>query len=75
MPKKGDVHVVPSAKGWRVELEGTNRARSTHTTQAEAASAGRDIARRNQSELLIHRRDGQIRERNTYGADPRSSKG
>ena len=25
MPKKGDVHVVPSDKGWRVEIEGTGR--------------------------------------------------
>ena len=35
MPKKGDVHVVPSDKGWRVEIEGTGGARSTHETQAE----------------------------------------
>ena len=25
MPKKGDVHVVPSDKGWRVEVEGSGR--------------------------------------------------
>ena len=39
MPKKGDVHVVPSDKGWRVEIEGTGGARSTHKTQVEAAQS------------------------------------
>jgi hypothetical protein len=75
MPKKGDVHVIPSDKGWRVQIEGTGRARSTHQTQAEAAKAGRDIARRNKSELLVHGRDGKIRERSTFGNDPRRTKG
>jgi hypothetical protein len=72
---KGDVHVVPSDRGWRVEVEGTARARSTHTTQAEAATAAREIARRNESELLIHRRNGTIRDRSTHGRDPRRSRG
>lgn len=29
---KGDVHVAPSEKGWRVEIVGTNRARSPDNT-------------------------------------------
>jgi hypothetical protein len=70
----GDVHVVPSDKGWRVEVEAA-RARSTHETQAEARQAAREIARRSKAELLVHGRNGQIRERNTYGKDPRKTKG
>jgi hypothetical protein len=73
--EKGDVHVVPNERGWRVEVEGTARARSTHATQAEARQAAREIARRSKSELLVHGRNGRIRERNTYGKDPRTSKG
>jgi hypothetical protein len=72
---KNDVHVVPGDRGWKVELEGTGRARSTHLTQREAAQAGREIAKRGKSELLIHGRNGRIRERSTYGHDPRRSKG
>lgn len=72
---KGDVHVMPGDKGWRVETEGNARARSTHQTQAKAREAARDIARRNKVELLVHGRNGQIRERNTYGKDPRRTKG
>ena len=75
MPRQGDVHVVPSDRGWRVEVEGAARARSTHTTQAEAAKAAREVARKNQSELLIHGRDGKIRDRSTYGSDPSRTRG
>jgi hypothetical protein len=72
---KGDIHVVPSESGWRVEVAADGRARSVHRTQREAAEAAREIARRNKRELFIHDRDGRIRERNTYGRDPRRSKG
>jgi hypothetical protein len=72
---KGDVHVVPSDQGWRVEVAADGRARSVHRTQGEAREAAREIARRTQKELLVHGRDGRIRERNTYGRDPRRSRG
>ena len=75
MPKKGDVHVVPSDRGWRVEVEGSNRARSTHAKQNEAWKAARDVARTNNSEALLHGRNGKIRQRSTYGNDPRQTKG
>jgi hypothetical protein len=58
MPKQGDIPVVPANGRWRVEAEGTARVRSTHDAQAEARQAGREIARKNQAELLIHGRDG-----------------
>jgi hypothetical protein len=66
---------MPSEKGWRIEVEGTARPRSTHKTQSEAAKAGRDLARKNEAELLIHGRNGKIRDRSTYGRDPRRTKG
>lgn len=71
---KGDVHVVPAENGWRVEIA-AGRARSVHRTQAGAREAAREMARRTRSELFVHGRDGRIRERNTYGPDPRQSKG
>jgi hypothetical protein len=75
MPKKGDVHVMPGVKGWRVEVEGSDRPRSNHKTQSEAAKAARTIARSNKSELLIHGRNGRVRDRSTYGPDPRRTRG
>jgi hypothetical protein len=72
---KGDIHVVPSEEGWRVEVAADGRARSVHRTQREAREAAREIARRNERKLFVHRRDGQIRERSTYGRDPRRTPG
>jgi hypothetical protein len=75
MPKKGDVHVVPGEKGWRVEVEGQTRASGTHDTQQAAWEQAQRVARQNKSEALLHGRNGKIRERNTYGHDPRKTKG
>lgn len=44
-------------------------------TQEEAIAAGTERAKQDEVELLIHGRDGQIRERNTFGHDPRDVKG
>lgn len=72
---KGDVHVVPNGgDGWKVEKEGGSRGRN-FDTQKDAWEAAKNTARREKSEALLHGRNGQIRERNTYGPDPRSSKG
>ncbi|WP_131469738.1 DUF2188 domain-containing protein, partial [Xanthomonas citri] len=56
-------HVVPHQDGWAVKGEGNGRATSVHDTQQEAIDAGREIARNQQSELVIHRPNGQIRDK------------
>ena len=63
-------HVVPREGKWAVRGEGNARDTSLHQTQQEAIDAARQIAINQQSELLIHGRDGRIRERNSYGNDP-----
>ena len=68
-------HVVPSGGQWGVRGAGNSRVTSRHGTQAEAAAAAREIARNQGSEVLIHRPNGQIRERNSYGNDPFPPKG
>jgi hypothetical protein len=75
MPKQGDVHVLPDENGWRIELKGSSRPKVTHKTQAAAWKAAKRIAQQNRSEAVLHGRDGKIRERNTYGRDPRRTKG
>lgn len=74
MPRKNQ-HVVPSDDGWAVKSAGSKRATKVFSTQKEAISAARDIAQRQKSELLVHGRDGRIREKNTYGKDPYPPKG
>lgn len=68
-------HVVPHEEGWAVRGAGNSRATSVHETQAEAIERGREIAQNQSSELLIHGRNGQIRERDSYGNDPFPPKG
>lgn len=63
-------HVVPHEGGWAVKGAGNSRATSVHETQAQAIDAARNIARNQESELLIHGRNGQIRERDSFGNDP-----
>lgn len=65
-----NVHVVRREQGWAVTREGAERDSSHHSTQAEAISQATETARREGVELLIHRQDGRIRERNSYGNDP-----
>jgi hypothetical protein len=68
-------HVVPSGGKWSVLASGATRASGTYATQQEAIETARERARRGGTELYIHGRDGRIRERNSYGADPYPPKG
>jgi hypothetical protein len=61
---------VPADDQWGVRGEGNARLTSRHATQGEAEHAAREIARRERSEMVIHRPDGRIRDRNSYGRDP-----
>jgi hypothetical protein len=63
-------HVVPRDGDWAVRGEGNSRDTSHHDTRAEAIDAARDIARNQGSELLVHGRQGRIRQRDSYGGDP-----
>ena len=72
---KRDQHVVPHKGGWAVRGAGSRRASSVHPTQGEAITAGREIARNQRTELYIHGRNGQIRERDSHGNDPFPPKG
>lgn len=71
---KRNVHVVPHEAGWAVRKDGAERASSVHSTQAEAADAGRRAAKAERSELRIHGRDGKIRDSDSFGRDPHPPK-
>lgn len=72
---KRNQHVVPHSGGWAVRGANSQRATSVHGTQAEAIDAARGIARHQGTELLVHGRNGQIRERDSFGNDPYPPKG
>ncbi len=68
---KKNFHVVPhDDKGWAVRKEGSKKVSSTHTTQDDAIQQGKEWAQKDQAELVIHRKDGRIRDKDSYGNDP-----
>lgn len=66
-----DLHIVPHKEKWAVKKEGVDKPTRVTNTQKEAIDIGRELAKKNQSELLIHGQNGKIREKNSYGNDPR----
>jgi hypothetical protein len=68
-------HIVPHEGRWAVKPEGAKQPSSTHSTQREAIDRGRQVAEDRGGELLIHGRDGRIRERDSHGRDPFPPKG
>lgn len=73
MPKK-NYHVVPAGPNWKVKGERNERADSVHGTQKSAIDRARELARKNRSEVVIHRPDGVIRDKDSYGNDPNPPK-
>ena len=56
--------------GWQVKGAGNSRATKRTATQAEAIAVARSIAINQNSEILIHGKNGRIRARDSYGNDP-----
>lgn len=74
MSSKGQ-HVVPNGNRWSVRKAGASRASGTFSTQSEAISRARELAKSQSTELYVHGRDGRIRDRQSYGNDPFPPKG
>ena len=68
-------HVVPNGNNWAVKGEGNSKNTRITQTQKEAIDIARTIARKEQSELIIHGKDGQIRQKDSYGNDQFPPKG
>jgi len=68
-------HVVKHPDGWAVKGAGNTKATKVVKTQLEAVNYAREIAMNQKSEMLIHGRNGQIREKNSYGPDEYPPKG
>lgn len=68
-------HVVKRGDGWAVRGAGNTRDTSHHDTQEQARQRAREIAINQQSEVVIHDRHGQIRDKDSYGNDPNPPRG
>lgn len=71
---KKDIHVVPHSEGWATKKEGATRAGVVVDTQREAIERVREQAKRENVEVVIHRKDGKVRDSDSYGRDPNPPK-
>jgi hypothetical protein len=63
-------HVVLNPTGgWSVRQSGASRASRVFETQADAVRYGKEIAKQERTGLYVHRRDGTIKEKDSYGSD------
>ena len=67
--KKKNVHIVP-AKGWGVKKEGRKKNSFIALTKSQAIEIGREIAKKEKTELVIHNLDGKISDKDSFGNDP-----
>lgn len=69
------VSVTKHQNGWQAKVAGNERASKVCSTQAECREFGIDLAKKIGAEFTLHGTDGKIREKNSYGHDPRNIKG
>ena len=71
---KKEVHTVKTPAGWANKLPG-GKVLSNHRKKETAQAAGRREAIKRKAEHVIHKVDGTIGQKNSYGNDPRRTKG
>ncbi|MGE4503501.1 MAG: DUF2188 domain-containing protein [Thiomicrospira sp.] len=74
---KKSTHVVPNSErgGWDIRQSGSERSSGHFETKAEAEKRAREISRNQESELVIHNKDGKIARKDSHGNDPHPPKG
>ena len=60
------IHTVCRADGWANVCDVWPRARDPHSTKAEAEAAGRERAKQEKTEHIVHDADGTIEQRTSY---------
>ncbi len=65
-PKTYNQHVVPHDEEWAIKGEGNEKYTGIYATQAEAIERAKQIAKNNNADVIIHRKDGTIRDRMSY---------
>ncbi len=75
MTKGKDVFVGPHKDGWQVKKAGNDKASAVTETKKEAVDLGRELAKKEQSELVIQNQDGKIAQKDSHGNDPKKTPG
>lgn len=71
MASKKTNHVVPSkGSGWAVKKSGASKVSRKFETKEKAVKYAKEISKKEKTELYIHKKDGMIQNKNSYGNDP-----
>ncbi|MHB8063519.1 MAG: DUF2188 domain-containing protein [Ruminiclostridium sp.] len=70
MGKNQHVTYNSDDKTWNVRGEGNSKATRVTDTKQQAVDIAREIARNQESELIIHGKDNKFQSRDSYGNDP-----
>lgn len=70
MSKGKNQHVSPKGDSWQVKGAGNQKATATVPTQRKAIDIAKEIAKNQNSEVVIHGKNGKIRDKDSYGNDP-----
>lgn len=69
-------HVVTNPDGgWDVKRNGADRASGHFDTKQDAVDYGRKVSQNQETELVIHNKDGKISQSDSHGHDPYPPKG
>jgi len=69
--KKKSTHVVPkSSGGWNIKQSGAQRSSGHFNRKQDAIDRARQISRNQDTELVIHNKDGRISQKDSHGNDP-----
>ena len=65
-------HVVHNSEkgGWDIKRNNATRSSGHFNTKEEATKAGRQISKNQNTELIIHKKNGQIQNSDSHGNDP-----
>src|SRR5215213_8119940 len=61
------VHIIPREGRWEVAREGHRESRVFSTQREDIETAKEMVRRASSGQLVVHGRNGRIRERDTYG--------
>lgn len=74
--KNKSTHVVPSSSGgWDIQQSGGQRSSGHFGRKQDAIDRARQISRNQDTELVIHNKNGRISQKDSHGNDPFPPKG
>lgn len=71
---KKNQHVIPHNDNWAVKGEGNEKVTKIFDKKQDAIDFAKDVAKNQKSELIIHKQDGSIQNKNSFGNDPNPPK-